>query len=189
MIRLRSHPSNCAGSGGRRVGFGGVSRYHPETRLIPDWRTNLNAGRAALFILTTCLSTCSTWVHAQAAPSNAWEGFHLAITKADRAAAASVLAADVQIFESGFVERSRDEYLSHHFDADAKFARTVTRKVIRHSEQIAGNMALVLEETESNGSYEGRPVNLLGTETAVLRLNGEKWQIVHIHWSSRKPKP
>ena len=31
-------------------------------------------------------------------------------------------------------------------------------------------MALILEETETNGSYEGQPVRLIGTETAVLRL-------------------
>jgi hypothetical protein len=49
-------------------------------------------------------------------------------------------------------------------------------------------MALILEETESVGSYEGQPFKLIGTETAVLRLNGGNWQIVHIHWSSRKPK-
>ena len=130
----------------------------------------------------------STLANAQTSPSNTLDNFHLAIIISDRAAAASILAADVQIFESGFVERSRDEYLTHHFEADAKFAKALTRKVIRHSEQTAGNMALVLEETETNGSYEGQPVKLIGTETAVLRLEGENWRIVHIHWSSRKPK-
>jgi len=145
----------------------------------------LRAGLTALFIF----SILSTRAHAQTSPSITWDGFHLAIIKADRTAAKSVLAADVQIFESGFVERSRDEYLSHHFEADAKFAKTVARKVIKHSEQVAGNMALILEETESNGSYQGQPLKLIGIETAVLRLNGGNWQIVHIHWSSRKPKP
>ena len=140
--------------------------------------------------LTTILvlSICSTAAHAQKSPSNAWDGFHLAIVKADRAAAASVLAADVQIFESGFVERSRDEYLSSHFESDAKLARAVTRKVTKRSEQMTGNMAIILEETESSGNYEGKPIKLIGTETAILRSNGEDWQIVHIHWSSRKPK-
>ena len=140
--------------------------------------------------LTTLLvlSILSTAAYAQKGPSNSWDGFHLAIVKADRTAAASVLAADVQIFESGFVERSRDEYLSNHFESDAKFAKAVTRKVIKRSEQMAGNMAVILEETESSGSYEGKPIKLIGTETAILRLNGENWQIVHIHWSSRKPK-
>lgn len=141
--------------------------------------------------LTTLLVLCilSTVAHAQKSPSNSWDGFHHAIVKADRAAAASLLAADVQIFESGFVERSRDEYLRNHFESDAKFAKAVTRKVTKRSEQLAGNMAVILEETESGGNYEGKPIKLIGTETAILRLNGENWQIVHIHWSSRKPKP
>jgi hypothetical protein len=138
----------------------------------------------ALFLL----AILSTLAHAQSAPGNVWDGFHAAIVKADRAAASSALAADVQIYESGFVERSRDEYMSHHFDADAKFAKTVTRKVLKHGEQVAGNMALIMEETETSGSYDGQPVKLIGTETAVLRLTGDKWQIVHIHWSSRKQK-
>jgi hypothetical protein len=145
----------------------------------------MTAGWTAFLII----SALSTMAHAQTSPSNTWDGFHLAIRGGDRAAATSVLAADVQIFESGFVERSRDEYLSHHFEADAKFSKTVKRRVIKHSEQVEENMALILEETESNGSYEGQAIKLIGTETAVLRLNGGNWQIVHIHWSSRKPKP
>lgn len=135
------------------------------------------------------LSTLSTVIAAQTGPGDAWEKLHLAIARSDRAVAASALAADVQIFESGFVERSRDEYLSHHFESDARFAKAVPRRVTRRSEQVAGNMALILEETEASGSYDGQPVKLVGTETAVLRLEGGNWQVVHIHWSSRKPKP
>lgn len=127
--------------------------------------------------------------NAQSGPSGVWDGFHVAIIKADRAAAVSALANDVQIYESGFVERSRDEYLSQHFAEDAKFAKTVTRKVLKHEEKIAESMALIMEETETSGSYEGKPVKMIGLETVILRLNGGTWQIVHIHWSSRKPTP
>ena len=134
------------------------------------------------------LSMLSTLVNAQTGPGNAWDKFHQAVASGDRAAAASLLAADVQIFESGFVERTRDEYLTHHFEADAKFAKAVTRKVVKHAEQTGGDMVLLMEETETSGSYEGKPVKLIGTETAVLRLEGGNWRIVHIHWSSRKPK-
>ena len=141
--------------------------------------------RPTAFLIFAILSTLA---HAQSAPGSVWDGFHAAIVKADQSAAASALAADVQIFESGFVERSRDEYLSHHFDEDAKFAKGLTRKVNKRGEQVAGNMALIMEESETSGTYEGKPVKLIGTETAVLRLTGDKWQIVHIHWSSRKPK-
>jgi ketosteroid isomerase-like protein len=149
-----------------------------------DWRTPLRALLTFLFLLPIL----STNVHAQTGPGDAVEQFHLAIARADRATAAAILAPNVQIFESGFVERSRDEYLAHHFDADAKFAKSVARKVVRQTEQVAGDMALVMAETEAGGSYEGKPVKLIGTETAVLRLEGGKWRIVHIHWSSRKPK-
>ena len=166
------------------VSFMTLSRGQCVPLILANWRTPLRSRLTAFFLL----AILSTFAHAQSGPGNAWDGFHAAIVKADRAAAASVLAADVQIFESGFVERSRDEYLTHHFEPDAKFAKTVTRKVIKHSEQMAGNMALVLEETETNGSYEGQSVRLIGTETAVLRLEGGNWRIVHIHWSSRKPK-
>ncbi len=124
--------------------------------------------------------------HAQSTPNETVENFHRAVAKGDPAAAAAALATNVQIFESGYAERSRDEYLSHHFDADAKFAKTVTRKVVRHDEQLAGDMALVIAETESSGHYEGKPIRLIGLETAVLRLADGQWHIVHIHWSSRK---
>ena len=134
------------------------------------------------------LSMLTSLTHAQPSPSAALDRLHLAVTTSDRPAAAAILAADVQIFESGFVERSRDEYLAQHFAADAGFAKGVTRKVVRRTEQVAGTMALVMEETETAGRYEGKPVKLIGTETAVLRLEGGNWQIVHIHWSSRKPK-
>jgi hypothetical protein len=143
--------------------------------------------RAALSAILL-LGILAPSAHAQSGPGNAWDGFHAAIVKADRAAAASALAADVQIFESGYVERSRDEYMSHHFDADAKFAKSVTRKVHKHAEQVTGTMALIMEESETTGAYDGQPIRLIGTETAVLRLTDDKWRVVHIHWSSRKPK-
>ena len=144
----------------------------------------MSARLTAFFVL----SMLTSLANAQPSPSAALDQLHLAVTTADRAAATALLAADVQIFESGFVERSRDEYLAQHFAADAAFAKGVTRKVTRHTEQVAGTMALVMEETETAGSYDGKPVKLIGTETTVLRLEGGTWRIVHIHWSSRKPK-
>lgn len=126
-------------------------------------------------------------VLAQPAPAETVERLHQAIAEGDRAAASAILAANVLIYEAGYAERSRDEYLSHHFDADAKFAKTVKRSVVRKSEQAAGEMALVVAETESVGTYDGRPIRQVGLETAVLRLIEGRWQIVHLHWSSRKP--
>jgi hypothetical protein len=80
----------------------------------------------------------SLTAQAQTKPTATVERLHLAIANGDRATAAAPLSAEVQIFESGYVERSREEYLSHHFESDAKFARAVARTVTRQSEQVAG---------------------------------------------------
>ena len=148
---------------------------------IPTWCTPLAA--------ICALAVLATPGHAQTTPTASVEALHQAIAAADRAAVIAALAPDVLIFESGYVERSRDEYLSHHFAADAKFAAAVKRKVIRQGEQVAGDMALVTAETESSGTYEGKPVNVIGIETAVLRRVDGAWRIVHLHWSSRKAAP
>ena len=34
----------------------------------------------------------------------------------------------------------------------------------------------------------GKPVHLLGTETTILVKAGDRWTIVHVHWSSRQVK-
>lgn len=49
-------------------------------------------------------------------------------------------------------------------------------------------MAVVIQETETQGTYKGSAVRLIGTETAVLEKKGEGWVVTHFHWSSRKVK-
>ncbi len=34
------------------------------------------------------------------------------------------------------------------------------------------------------GTYKGKPVDRVMTETMLLRRVGRAWKIVHIHWSS-----
>lgn len=147
-----------------------------------------SAPRSIPLAMLPALLLLAGTAHPQGTATETVEQFHRAVGLGDRAAAAVALAPNAQIFESGYVERSRDEYLSHHFEADAKFAKTVARKVVSQSEQLSGDMALVVAETTASGSYEGKSIRLIGLETAVLRLVDRRWQIVHIHWSSRTPK-
>ncbi len=170
----------------RQIHAASTATKEAESGAVSIKREKHLGARLEAFLLFSMLSTL---VNAQAGPTDIWDRFHLAVARSDRTAAADMLAPGVQIFESGFVERTRDEYLTHHFEADAKFAKAVTRKVTNRNVQTVGTVSLVLEETETNGSYEGQPVRLVGTETAVLQLEGGNWRIVHIHWSSRKPKP
>ncbi len=123
-----------------------------------------------------------------ASPSETVSNFHAAITAGDKVKALGMLSPTIMIYESGYVERSRDEYASHHLGGDMEFAKGVKRKVIKHSERIDGNIAMVLEETETTGSVKGKPVHAFGVETSVLEKKGDDWIIAHVHWSSRKAK-
>lgn len=123
-----------------------------------------------------------------AGPSDTVAAFHAAITAGDKTRALAMLSPTIMIYESGYVERSRDEYASHHLGGDMEFAKGVKRRVLKHSERVDGNIAIVMEETETTGAVKGKPVHAFGVETAVLEKKGDEWIIAHVHWSSRKAK-
>lgn len=112
------------------------------------------------------------------------DGFHAALGRGDRAAALAVLAEDVLIFESGGVERSKAEYASHHLTADAEFAQAVPSTRLRRTGRVEGPLAWIASEGRTTGSWKGKAIDRVTTETMVLRRRGRGWAIVHIHWSS-----
>lgn len=111
--------------------------------------------------------------------------FHSALATADSAAVKSILADDVIVLESGFLE-TRSEYLSHHLGADIEFSRAVPseRKVI--SVHRNGNTAWIVATSTTTGDFKGRPINSQGTELMVLTRTNGRWKIRAIHWSSAK---
>lgn len=123
-----------------------------------------------------------------ASPKETVAAFHDALVSGDKAKALALLSPEVAIYEAGYVERSRDEYASHHLAGDMAFAKSSTRKLLKQSERIDGNTAIVWEETETTGTSRGKPVHVFGTGTVVLEKKGDSWSIVHVHWSSRKAK-
>lgn len=123
-----------------------------------------------------------------ASPAHTVAAFHNALASGDRAAALALLSPAVAIYEAGHVERSRDEYAREHLGGDIAFAQSSTRKVLKQSERIDGNTAVVFEETETTGTSRGKPIHAFGTGTMVLERQGDGWKIVHVHWSSRKAK-
>lgn len=134
---------------------------------------------AAASITTTAASAASS-------PKEALAAFHAALVAGDKARVLELMAPDVAIYEAGRVERSRDEYASHHLGGDMEFAKTATRKVLKQSERADGNMAVIWQETETSGTSRGKPIHVLGTESALLEKADGAWRIVHVHWSSRK---
>lgn len=127
-------------------------------------------------LMLATLAAIALQAHAES-PSDAVDAFHRSLARGDAAAAAALLSPAVTIYESGYVERARDEYSGHHL---------LSERVAKSSERVSGDLAVVMRETETKGNYKGRSVHTFGTESAVLEKQGERWVIVHLHWSSRK---
>lgn len=116
------------------------------------------------------------------------DAFHAALRRGDPAAAASLLARDALIFESGEAERSKTEYASHHLAADVEFSKSVPNVITGRTGHAVGALAWIATESRTTGTYRGKPLDLMSTETMILqRLNGA-WGIVHVHWSSKAVK-
>jgi ketosteroid isomerase-like protein len=112
------------------------------------------------------------------------DAFHAALRRGDTNAALSYLAEDALIYESGGVERGKQEYAAHHLGADAAFAQAVPSSTTRRSGEAVGNIAWIATEGRTTGTYKDKGVDRITTETMVLRRSGAAWKIVHIHWSS-----
>ncbi|MBB6094962.1 mono/diheme cytochrome c family protein/ketosteroid isomerase-like protein [Povalibacter uvarum] len=97
----------------------------------------------------------------------------------------ALLDPNVLILEGGNVERSRKEYAAHHMPSDLKFMQALTYKLERQSGDTVGDLAWVVSEARLTGAREGKPVDLVSTETLVLKKSSAGWKVVHIHWSSR----
>lgn len=121
-------------------------------------------------------------------PAAVVEAFGSALAAGDAQKAQSLLAPDVLIYEFGGQEASRDEYASGHLAADMAFLKGAAVSVLDRRQSVDGAMAVVTTRTRATGSYKDKPFDQLGTETMVLRRDGETWRITHIHWSSRAAK-
>lgn len=114
--------------------------------------------------------------------------FHAALRRGDASAAASLLAPDALIFESGEAERSKVEYASHHLAADIEFSKSVPSVITGRSGHSVGPLAWVATESRTTGTYRGKHLDLISTETMILQRLNRRWSIVHVHWSSKVVK-
>jgi ketosteroid isomerase-like protein len=94
------------------------------------------------------------------------------------------LADDVLIYEGGGVERSADEYASHHLLADIKYLSALKSTTLEHQVKVMGNMALSTSRAKTVGQYKDKAVDSEGMQTMVLEKIAGSWKIVHIHWSN-----
>lgn len=127
-------------------------------------------------------------IHPQApkSPVEVVAAFGAALDAGDQTALVGLLATDVQIAESGGIERSLEEYRSHHMRADIEFSKAVETTVIDRRVFEGEGLVTVMTEAVSSGTFLDKPVNSRLMETMVLKETDGIWKIVHIHWSSAK---
>jgi ketosteroid isomerase-like protein len=147
-----------------------------------DRKKNRYIAIAGVIALSLIVSVASAGNTAEATVT----AFHKALEQGDRDAVLGLLSENVRIFEQGWVEQSRAEYASHHLDSDIGYAKAVKSEVSNVEVSIDGALAVVMSQSTTKGTYDGKPVDSVGLETMVLRKTGDAWKIVHIHWSSRK---
>ena len=135
-------------------------------------------------------SSAAAAVEASArAPAAVVDAFHAALKAGKISVALGHLSEDAVVFESGGVERGRAEYASHHAAADAAFAQAVPSRTTRRAGRTSGDVAWIMTEGRTTGTYKEKPVDRVTTETMLLRRVGGVWRIVHVHWSSAAARP
>ncbi|PTU32799.1 nuclear transport factor 2 family protein [Stenotrophobium rhamnosiphilum] len=117
-------------------------------------------------------------------PADVVEAFHEALRTRNRDAVVSLMSPDAWLFETGFVEASRDDYVKNHLSDDAEFARVTDYKPTRRSVITDGQTAWVLTQAVISGLFGDQDVDLEQTETMILRRTPTSWEIMHLHWSA-----
>ncbi len=123
--------------------------------------------------------------HDAATPTTMSARMSHALSEGDSAVLQDLLAEDVLIFESGGLEDGFADYASHHMPADMAFLRRIQRKPLSQKIFELGDHALVTSRVRLSGEFKDKPVDLLSTETLLLKLTDDgEWKVQHIHWSS-----
>lgn len=110
--------------------------------------------------------------------------FHKALETGDPQTARSLLADDVLILEGKGVERSAQEYASHHMLSDMKYLKEMTITSLEHHINQHNNVAISIARSSVKGTYKDKNVDRIGNETITLMKLNDTWKITHIHWSN-----
>ena len=144
---------------------------------------------ALLVALLLATPMCPAYAQSSAAEAatvaSVVSAFHAALEAGDAQTASRLLAPDAVILEGGDRE-TRKEYLDHHLQADIKFAQTVSTRRGKADVTVSGDTAWVISTSTMQGTYQSKPVDLVGAELMVLSRTPTGWVIRSIHWSSRK---
>ena len=116
--------------------------------------------------------------------------YKAAIEKLDATGTEQLFTTDSRIFETGGVEGSYTEYLSHHLGPELKEFRSFRFSDYKVDVRFEGPVALATESYKYRiETNSGEIAERLGVATSVLRKEHGQWKIVVMHNSARRPRP
>jgi ketosteroid isomerase-like protein len=118
-------------------------------------------------------------------PADAVDGFHAALRRKDTAAALSHLDRSLVVFEFGSADPTIEAYALRHLPRDIDMAAIASWTLQARRVGGEGNERWVLSTYRVAGTRpDGKSVDQVTLETAIVRRVGDAFRIVHLHWST-----
>lgn len=118
-------------------------------------------------------------------PIDAVDAFHNALTRGNTAAALSLLARDLTVYEFGVVDPTLEQYAFAHLPFDMNLAAATQWKVETRRMGGGGDDWWVITTYRVTGAgLNNRPIDNMTLETVILRRTSGAFRIVHLHWST-----
>lgn len=137
------------------------------------------------FVATLLFAACGPKPAKESDVTDVLNAFYGGMSAGNSTAVMEHIAPDAMFLESGKLE-TRAEYEANHLPGDIAFEKQVQGKRGPMRVRIEGDTAWVIATSEYDGTFDGRPVNFVGAQLAVLSRTNERWMIQSIHWSSRQ---
>jgi len=158
----------------------------------PRAETTMSRGagfeRARLLVVAASLALAgAAWAQTAKLPADAVDGFRAALKRKDTGGALSYLDRSLVVFEFGVTDATVEAYALSHLPGDIDMAAVSDWALQARRVGGSGNERWVLSTYHVTGKLpDGKPIDQVVQETAIVRRVGESFRIVHLHWSSDK---
>ena len=143
--------------------------------------------RLLLTVMSVALAA-TAWAQTGKLPADAVDGFRAALKRKDTGGALSYLDRSLVVFEFGVADPTVEAYALSHLPGDIDMAAVSDWALQARRVGGSGNERWVLSTYHVTGKLpDGKAIDQVMQETAIVRLIGESFRIVHLHWSSDKP--
>lgn len=129
----------------------------------------------------------AAWAQAAKLPADAVDGFRAALKRKDTGGALSYLDRSLVVFEFGLADPSVEAYALSHLPGDIDMAAITDWTLQARRVGGSGNERWVLSTYHVTGKRpDGKAIDQVMLESAIVRRVGDSFRIVHLHWSSDK---